>query len=442
MKKLRRCAEKIVKVLRDSGHEAYFAGGCVRDMVMKVEPDDYDIATSAVPEEVIRLFRKTLKVGARFGVVIVLLDGHQFEVATFRTESSYSDGRRPDSVQFSTPEEDVTRRDFTINGLLYDPSKKEVLDYIGGRDDIKRRIVRTIGDPVERFSEDRLRMLRAVRFASRLGFEIDPATFEAIKEMAAGVVEVSMERICVEITKMFTSENADIALQLMHDSGLLGYVLPEVESMIGIEQPDEFHPEGDVFEHTKGIMGMLKEPSDVLAFAALLHDAGKPQTFKVSDRIRFHNHDSVGAEIADRILHRLKFSNEKRRKIVDMIQNHMRFMHAPQMRESTLKKLIRRETFEDELELHRLDCLASHGSLDIYDFLVGKWKEFPPEEIKPAPMISGHDLVEMGFTPGPIFQKILSSVEEMQLERKLDSREDALKWVKENYTPDKNSTLP
>ena len=437
MTRLRKHAEKIVRILSSAGHEAYFAGGCVRDMVMNVEPDDYDIATSALPDQVTKLFRKTLEVGARFGVVIVLIEGRQFEVATFRTESSYSDGRRPDSVEFSTPEKDVKRRDFTINGLLYDPSTKKVLDYVDGQNDIKRRMVRTIGDPLERFGEDRLRMLRAVRFAARLGFEIDPAAFNAVKEMASRIDDVSMERITTEITKMFTGRNSDVALQLMHDSGLLKHALPEVEAMVGIAQPDEFHPEGDVFEHTKKMLGRMNRPSDLLAFSALLHDVGKPDTFRVADRIRFHNHDAIGAQIADEILQRLKFSNEKRRKIVDVVQNHMRFMHAREMRESTLKKLMRRETFEDELELHRIDCLASHGSLDVYDFLVRKQNEFPPEEIKPPPLVSGHDLIEMGLVPGPFFTEILAKIEEMQLEKEITTKKEALAWVRANYKPKK-----
>lgn len=433
MKRIRKNAEKIIKILHDAGHEAYFAGGCVRDMEMGVEPQDYDIATSALPDKVIKLFPKTLEVGAKFGVVVVILEGHQFEVATFRTDSSYSDGRRPDSVIFSTPEEDVKRRDFTINGLLYDPFEKKILDFVGGRDDIKRRIVRSIGDPLKRFEEDRLRMLRAVRFSSRLNFEIEPGTYEAIIKMAPKINSVSVERITAELIKMFTGANADKALQTLRDTGLLRQILPEIENLNGVAQPDKFHPEGDVFEHTKKMLGMLKNPDDVLAFAVLLHDVGKPATFKVTDRIRFNNHDVVGAEIADKILKRLRFPNETRKNVVEIVRNHMRFMHVTKMKESTLKKLIRRETFETEMKLHKLDCLASHGSLEMYKFLQKKAGELPPEVVKPAPLINGKDLIKLGLEPGPLFHEILSNVEELQLDNKLSSKEDAVKWIQEKY---------
>ncbi len=433
MSKLRDDAVKIVKKLCDAGHQAYFAGGCVRDMVMGNEPTDYDITTNAKPEEVQKLFKKTVAVGAQFGVVLVIVDGKQFEVATFRTEGPYSDGRRPDSVAFATAKEDVKRRDFTINGLLYDPLKDEVLDYVDGKRDIEKKIIRTIGEPLERFEEDKLRMIRAVRFASQLDFKIDEKTFDGIKKLADKITVVSWERIGDELTKIVTGNNRGRALQLLADTTLLRYIMPEVEKMIGVPQPEAFHPEGDVFEHTKLTLDQLDKPSDILAFATLFHDIGKPLTFEVTDRIRFSNHDVVGTEITNNICRRLKFSNEKRKKIASIVANHMRFMHAMEMRESKLKKLLQRDTFLEELELHRADCLASHRNLDIYNFLKEKYEELGEEEIKPEPLINGNDLIELGLSPGPIFKEILTKVEEMQLENKLKSKKKALEWVKKNY---------
>lgn len=439
MKRIRKNAEKIVEKLRKAGHIAYFAGGCVRDMEMGIEPKDYDIATSALPDNVISLFSKTLEVGAKFGVVVVILEGHKFEVATFRTDTSYSDGRRPDSVIFSSPEEDVKRRDFTINGLLYDPFEKKILDFVGGREDIKRGIVRSIGDPFKRFEEDRLRMLRAVRFSSQLNFEIEPGTREAIIKLAPKINSVSVERITAELIKMFTGENADKALETLQNTGLLKEILPEIENLKGVAQPDKFHPEGDVFEHTKKMLGLLKNQDETLAFAVLLHDVGKPATFRITDRIRFNNHDVVGSEIADKILRRLKFSNETRKNVVDIVRNHMRFMHVKKMKESTLKKLMRRTTFKTEMQLHKLDCLASHGSLEMYKFLKKKANELPPEQIKPIPLIKGADLVKIGFQPSPVFSKILSKVEELQLDGKLLSKDEAIEWVKANFSTSKKN---
>jgi len=430
---LRRSAERIVRTLRDAGHEAFFAGGCVRDLVMGAAPHDYDVTTSATPDEVTALFDRTVPVGAAFGVVLVILGGREYEVATFRTEGGYSDGRHPDRVAFSTAEEDVKRRDFTINGLLYDPVKDEVLDHVGGRADIERRIVRTIGDPDERFAEDRLRLIRAVRFAARLGFEIDAATLEALVRLAPTVTTVSWERIRDELVKMFAGPNRGLALRLLHETGLLKAVLPEVEAMAGVAQPDEFHPEGDVFEHTVLALDALEAPNAVRALAALLHDVGKPPTYTEADRIRFNNHDVVGAELTDAVCKRLKLSNELRQQVVDVVRNHMRFMHAPGMRESKLKRLLRRETFDDELAVHKADCLASHGDMTVYNFLIEKQVELPPEAIKPAPLITGHDLIAAGYEPGPLFGEILDAVEDAQLEGALTSRDEALAWVAEHY---------
>ena len=361
------------------------------------------------------------------------MGGREYEVATFRTEGAYSDGRHPDAVAYATAEEDVKRRDFTINGLLYDPVEERVIDHVSGRADIERRIVRTIGSPDERFAEDRLRLIRAVRFAARLGFEIERETMSALRRLAPTVTSVSWERIRDELVKMFTGPNRGTALRLLHETGLLGAVLPEVEAMAGVEQPTQFHPEGDVFEHTALVLDALEAPSPVRALGALLHDVGKPPTFTEVDRIRFNNHDVVGAELAEAVCKRLKLSNEARAQVVDIVRNHMRFMHAPEMRESTLKRLLRRETFADELAVHKADCVASHGDMTVYDYLVRKMAELPPEVIKPAPLITGHDLIAAGYVPGPLFGEILDGVEDLQLEGALSTHDEAMAWVAAHY---------
>ncbi len=426
-------AIRIVRRLRDAGHIAYFNGGCVRDMLRGVEPQDYDIATSATPEEIQRLFPKTVPVGAQFGVVIVVENGHNFEVATFRSDIGSEDGRRPAAVRYGTPEEDARRRDFTINGMFYDPLAGEVIDFVGGRADIQWRIVRTIGDPRARFAEDKLRLLRAVRFAANLEYLIEPATFAAIQEMAPQIHVVSAERIRDELIKIFTRPHAGRGLELLDATGLLKEVLPEVAAMKGVEQPPEFHPEGDVFQHTKLMLDALPaEPGVVLAFAVLLHDVGKPATFeRAPDRIRFNEHDRVGAEMAERILRRLRFPNEQIEKIVLCVAEHMRFQFVKEMRPAKLKRILARETFPVELELHRLDCVASHRNLDNYEFLKQKAAELPPEVVKPAPLITGHDLLALGLKPGPLVGQILREVEEAQLEERLRSREEALAFARQ-----------
>jgi putative nucleotidyltransferase with HDIG domain len=433
MDALEKNAKDIVLKLRKAGHGAFYAGGCVRDMVMGHKPVDYDIATSAIPDDVVKMFPRTVEVGAKFGVVLVIQNGHSYEVATFRSENSYTDGRRPDHVEFTTYQEDVVRRDFTINGLLYDPVEEKIIDLVDGVRDIDHEIVRTIGKPEKRFQEDKLRMVRALRFAARFDFEIEKKTFDAVKKLSSKITEVSWERIGEELTKMFTDPNPEVAFDLLHQSGIMKHILPEVEQMAGVEQPEKFHPEGDVLEHTRLALKLLESPDDVTAFAVLFHDIGKPPTFTEADRIRFNNHDVVGAEMTDRVCRRLKFSNEKRKKIVACVAGHMRVMHAKEMRESKLKKLLRVETFPQELELHRVDCLASHGGLEIYEFLKYQSENLPPEVIKPAPLINGRHLIELGFTPGPLFKEILTSVEEMQLENQLSTTEQALDWVKKNY---------
>lgn len=425
-------AINIVKRLRGAGHTAYFNGGCVRDMVRGVEPQDIDIATSATPEQVQALFAKTVPVGAAFGVVLVLEDGHQFEVATFRSDEAYVDGRRPTSVRYGSPEEDARRRDFTINGLFYDPIADQIIDFVGRRADIERKLVRTIGEPRERFTEDKLRLLRCVRFAANLGYEIEPATFDAVKEMAAEINVVSAERIRDELVKIFTRANAGRGLELLDTSGLLQEILPEIAAMKGVEQPPEFHPEGDVFKHTRLMLDTLPlNPSMVLAFAVLLHDVGKPPTFvRAPDRIRFNEHDRIGAEMTETILRRLRFSNDEIEKITLCVREHMKFQFVKEMRQAKLKRLMARETFPDELELHRIDCASSHRNLENYEFLKTKATEMPPEVLKPQPLLTGHDLLALGLKPGPSVGQILHEVEELQLEERLKTREEALEFAK------------
>ncbi|HUK82280.1 MAG TPA: CCA tRNA nucleotidyltransferase [Verrucomicrobiae bacterium] len=424
-------ATAIVRRLRDAGRVAYFAGGSVRDLVRGVEPHDIDIATSATPGQVQVLFPKTVPVGAQFGVVLVLENGHQFEVATFRSDEAYSDGRRPDVVRFGSPEADALRRDFTINGLFYDPISEEIIDFVGGRADIERRIVRTIGEPRQRFGEDKLRLLRCIRFASNLGFEIEENTFAAVNEMATQITDVSAERIREELTKIFTRARAGRGLELLDTSGLLQEILPEVAAMKGVEQPSEFHPEGDVFAHTKLMLDTLPpNPSVVLTFAVLLHDVGKPPTFvRATDRIRFNEHDRVGAEMTEKILRRLRFPNEQIEKIVVCVAEHMRFQHVQQMRPAKLKRILARETFPDELELHRLDCESSHRNLENYQFLKAKAVELPPGVVKPRPLLTGHDLLALGLKPGPKVGQILREAEELQLEERLKSKAEALAFA-------------
>ena len=431
----------IVRRLTEAGYTALFAGGCVRDMVRGVEPRDYDIATTATPEQVQRLFPKTIPVGAQFGIVLVQEDNHQFEIATFRTDEAYLDGRRPTAVRYGTPEQDAQRRDFTINGLFYDPLTDKLLDYVGGQADIARKLIRTIGEPRQRFTEDKLRLLRCVRFASNLEFEIEPATVTAMREMAAQIDVVSAERIRDELVKIFTRPNAGGGFGLLDESGLLRQILPEVAAMKGVEQPPEFHPEGDVFQHTKLMLDLMAEAARVdprppearivLALAVLLHDVGKPPMFeRAPDRIRFHEHDKIGAEMAQKILRRLRFPNDVIEKVCICVGEHMRIRNVQVMRTAKLKRILARETFADELELHRLDCLTSHGNIANYEFLRAKAAELPPEVLKPAPLVMGHDLLALGFSPGPLLGQVLRELEELQLEERMQSREEALAYAR------------
>jgi poly(A) polymerase len=432
-------AKNIVELLRSNGSKAYIVGGAVRDMIMGIEPAEYDICTSAIPGQVISSFPNTVEVGANFGVVLVLIDGIKFEVATFRKEENYTDGRHPDEVIYSSDEsEDVIRRDFTINGLLYDPIKEEVIDLIDGQTDLENKIIKTIGDPEIRFDEDKLRMMRAVRFACRLNFQIEKKTSNAIKNLSTDITKVSLERIRDELIYIFTGNNPGNGLKMLSDYGLLNHILPEVERMKDVEQPPQFHPEGDVFVHTGIILDKLYQNtggnlSAVLAFAGLLHDVGKPPTFSISDRIRFNGHDRIGAEMSKNICKRLKFSNKQIDRISALIREHLRFKDVKNMKESTLKRFIAMDHFDDHMELHLADCQASHGMEDAYHFLKEKLLEFTEEEIKPKPLIGGHDLIRLGYRPGPIFSEILNKVEEMQLEGIIRDKDEALTYVSENY---------
>ncbi|TLD70618.1 CCA tRNA nucleotidyltransferase [Phragmitibacter flavus] len=433
---MREIATSLVKQLRAAGHEAVFAGGCVRDMLLDKEPKDFDIATSARPEQVMGLFPGSHAVGAHFGVIVVHRDGENFEVATFRQDGDYSDGRRPDSVVFTSAEEDAKRRDFTVNGLFYDPLKDEVLDFVGGRVDLEARVLRAIGDARSRFQEDRLRLLRAVRFATVLGFPVETGTWEALKELAGEVVSVSAERIRDELNKIFLDRNRVRGFDLLVESGLMKAVMPEVMELQGCEQPPQFHPEGDVFVHTRKMLELLgDEVSLPLVWSVLLHDISKPETFTVDEtgRIRFNGHDRLGAIKAGKILRRLKFPNQVVDPTVEAVANHMGFKDVPHMRESTLKRFMARPYFEDELELHRVDCLSSNGMLDNYELLKEKRAGYEAETkpLIPPPLVTGHDLLAMGVVPGPRIGELLLGVQTLQLEGVLNDRESALIWLSE-----------
>ena len=425
-------AQSIVVRLRAAGHSAWFVGGCVRDLLLGREPKDYDVATSAPPEEVLRLFPRAGQVGAHFGVVMVHEGSAYVEVATFRSDLEYRDGRRPESVRFERdPREDAIRRDFTINALMLDPSTGEVLDFVGGRQDLQARIMRAIGDPERRFREDHLRLLRAVRFAARLGFEIEPATFEAIRALAPAIRRVSAERVRDELARILTEGGPRRGFELLDDAGLLREILPEVAAMKGVEQPPEFHPEGDVWIHTLMMLEGMRNPSLELALGVLLHDVGKPATFRIAERIRFDGHVEKGVELARALMGRLKFANSVIESAEGLIANHMKFKDVPRMRESRLKRFIRMPGFEDHMELHRLDCISSHGSLENYDFVRRKQSETPPEQLKPNPLITGKDLIAAGYKPGPMFGVVLGEIEDAQLEGAIATRDEAMAMARE-----------
>jgi len=430
-------ARDIVHRLQEAGFEAMYAGGCVRDMLRGVAPHDYDIATSARPEQVQSLFRRTVAVGAQFGVISVMINGGDFQVATFRSDGIYSDGRHPESVHFSNAEEDARRRDFTVNGLFYDPICTQLRDYVGGQADLEAKILRAIGDPEARFAEDRLRILRAVRFATVLGFEIEPNTWKAVQKHATSIVEVSAERIRDELLKTFHSPLRVRGLDLLDQSGLLNQILPEMEALKGCEQPPQFHPEGDVWIHTRLMLSLLPaEVSTPLLFAVLLHDIAKPATFSMDPaegRIRFNGHDKLGAEMAAEILTRLRFPKKEIEATVECIAQHMAFKDVQQMRVSRLKRFLARPTMPDELLLHRVDCGGSNQDFSNYDFLVRKIEEFSQEPLIPPPLLTGRDLLAMGHKAGPRFKEILDAVQSRQLEGALNGHDEAVAWVRETY---------
>ncbi len=434
-------ALRICRTLSANGHQAYLVGGCVRDLELGRTPADYDVATDAPPDRVEKLFPGSITVGAKFGVILAVEDGAQVEVATFRSDVGYSDGRHPDHVVYSrTPEEDVRRRDFTINGLLLDPQSGKVLDFVGGRDDLKAGLVRAIGEPERRFAEDKLRLVRAVRFAARFGYRIEAQTFAAIRKLAPLVRQVSAERLREELTRLLTEGAARRAFEILNEAGLLGPLLPDIARMKGVQQPPEFHPEGDVWIHTLLMLEQLPAGcSPTLAWGVLLHDVGKPPTFRPpsgpGDRIRFDGHVEVGAVMAKAICRELRFSNDDIAQIESLVANHLRFKDVAQMRTSTLKRFVRLPRFEEHLELHRLDCLSSHRHLDAYEFVQRFLAETPPEEVRPARLVTGEDLKEMGFLPGPRFKEILQAVEDVQLDGKLVGREEALAFVRGSYSP-------
>ena len=456
---MKETAINIVKKLRQEGYSAYFAGGCVRDQLMGNTPKDYDIATSARPEQVMRLFSQTVTVGARFGVVLVLMDGQQVEVATFRSDGNYADGRHPDEVTYTDDARlDVLRRDFTINGLLWDPLTETLLDYVGGREDIRSRVIRTIGDPQHRFQEDRLRLIRAARFSARFGFELETATRDVIQILADQISRVSKERLRDELVKILTEGYASNGIRLLESLRLLRQILPEISDLRGVEQPPEFHPEGDVWVHTLLMLQIMDEtkrdlahgsnptatdwaathgnegyPSISLALGVLLHDVGKPPTFEVKDRIRFNNHCEVGARMALRICDRLRFTNKQIESVTQLVRDHLKFKDLPQMRPATLKRFLRQEGFEEHLELHRLDCLGSHRNLDLWRLSRDYLTHLKPEEIRPVPLISGDDLIALGYRPGPIFKEILKAVEDAQLDLAIQDRAQAVTWIESHF---------
>lgn len=429
-----RLARHIIGELRARGHRALLVGGCVRDLLLKRQPKDWDVATSAAPDEVAALLPGSELVGAHFGVVLVKRDGGVVEVATFRRDHDYRDGRHPSGVTFETdPREDVLRRDFTINALLMDPADGRVLDYAGGQQDLRDGVIRTVGEARRRFAEDHLRMLRAIRFAARLGFRIEAGTMAAIRKLADKIQTVSAERIRDELIRILTEGGARRGFELLDESGLLDRILPEVAAMKGVPQPSEYHPEGDVWTHTLIMLGLLDKPTVTLALGVLLHDVAKPPTFCVADRIRFDGHAELGARMAAGIMARLRFSAAEIETVRALVAGHMRFSDVRSMKESTLKRFLRTEDFEQHLELHRIDCASSHRQLDNWEYARRKLEQAPPEQLRPPRLITGEDLIARGYRPGPLFREILEAVETAQLEGRLATTGDALRFVRENY---------
>ncbi|MEM8953950.1 MAG: CCA tRNA nucleotidyltransferase [Verrucomicrobiota bacterium] len=443
MSSTRSKATRLVKTLSDRGHEAYFAGGCVRDVLLNKTPKDFDIATDALPEQVKATFPHSKSVGAHFGVILVHLDNDDFEIATFRAEGNYTDGRHPSEVTFTTAREDAKRRDFTINGIFYNPITEEYIDFVDGQIDLNNKIIRAIGDPDERFAEDHLRLLRAIRFATTLNYKIEPLTWSALKQHAGKITLISEERIRDELSRIFTDPNRVRGLDLLVDSGLMKSLLPEFIALQGCEQPPQFHPEGDVFVHTRLMLSHLPNDASLpLVLSVLLHDIGKPKTRtydKAADRIRFNAHDRVGAQMTERILRRLKFSNDIIATVSEAVASHMIFKDVQKMRVAKLKRFMARPGFDDELELHRVDCLGSHGMLDNLDFLREKKDEFANEPLIPPPLVTGHDLIRLGWKPGPEIGLILEEVQTRQLEGTLTTHEHAMAWINEHFSASSSS---
>ena len=427
-------ARQVIAKLRGMGHQAFLVGGCVRDLLLGVKPRDFDIATDARPDRIMDLFPRSGRVGAQFGVVLVRDVFEQVEVATFRSDHDYLDGRHPEHVHFeSDPREDVLRRDFTINGLMMDPDTGSVLDFVDGRGDLERGVIRAIGDPYARFREDHLRLLRGVRFAARLGFEIEAATFDAMRRDHALILKVAMERVREELVLILTEGGARRGFELLDTSGMLADLLPEVTAMKGVAQPPEYHPEGDVWQHTLLLLEQLREPTPTLALGALLHDVGKPPTFRVAERIRFDGHVEAGVRLARGILTRLRFSREETEQVEALIDNHMRFKDVSRMKESTLKRFLRLPQFAEHLELHRLDVVSSNKRLDNYALAKAKLEEYGAEHLQPKPLVTGADLIGMGYEPGPQFSKILAVLEDAQLEGRIGSQGEAMEMVREMF---------
>jgi putative nucleotidyltransferase with HDIG domain len=429
-------ASKITGTLKERGFQAYLVGGCVRDRLLGREPADYDVATDARPEQILDLFPRAGQVGAHFGVVLVHEDGAEVEVATFRSDFAYVDGRRPGEIRFeSDPRQDALRRDFTINALFQDLETGSILDFTVGREDLRDGIVRAIGTPDDRFAEDHLRLLRAVRFAARLEFRIEPATMGAIQRLHASIKKVSAERVRDELSAILTEGHPRRGFELLDETGLLTDILPEIAAMKGVEQPPEFHPEGDVWIHTLLMLDGLRQPSLTLALGVLLHDVGKPPTFRRAERIRFDGHVEAGVRMAGEMLTRLRFSNEEISQVEALVANHLRFKDVPRMRESTLKRFLRLDHFDEHMELHRLDCLSSHRNLETYEFVKRKLAELPVEQLKPPPLVTGDDLIAAGYLPGPAFARMLAAVEDAQLEQRVATREEALELVRSQFPP-------
>lgn len=424
----------IIRRLREQGHEAYLAGGCVRDQLLGRPPQDYDIATDAKPQAIQKTFSQTIPVGTQFGVVLVVLEGESFAVTTFRFDGPYLDGRHPSHVRFGTMEEDIKRRDFTINGMMYDPYSNHLIDLVGGSLDLKLGLIRAIGDPRERFEEDRLRMVRAVRFAAHLGFTIEENTFRAIQDQSQTITQIAWERIGEEITRILLEGGARRGIELLVETKLVRALLPEVEAMKGVEQSPDFHPEGDVFTHTLLTLGHLQHPTETLAYGCLLHDIAKPTCMKKErEHISFHGHTERGAEMAVEILKRLKRGRAVWERVAYLVRNHLRHTQAPKMRLSTLKRFLGEEGIKELLELTRIDALSANGDLSYYNFCKQRMAELQQEEIHPEPLLRGSDLIAMGFSPGPIFQTILKEAEEAQLEGELRTKEQAREWVTRHY---------